>query len=43
MPAFQWSANLTGGEAERLQGMKTTAAFFEMLGVPMALGRPIAG
>ena len=42
VPAFQWSANLTGGEAERLQGMKTSAAFFEMLGAPRALGRPIA-
>ena len=39
VPAFQWSANLTGGEAERLQGMKTSAAFFEMLGAPMAAGR----
>jgi putative ABC transport system permease protein len=40
VPAFQWSANLTGGEAERLQGMKTPAAFFAMLGVSMAQGRP---
>ena len=39
VPAFQWSANLTGGEAERLQGMKTSAAFFETLGAPMAAGR----
>jgi predicted permease len=39
VPAFQWSANLTGGEAERLQGMKTSAAFFRMLGAPMAVGR----
>ncbi len=42
VPAFQWSANLTGGEAERLQGMKTTAAFFEMLGTPISLGRAFA-
>jgi predicted permease len=36
---FQWSANLTGGDPERLQGMKTTASFFEMLGIQAALGR----
>ena len=37
--AFQWSANLTGGDPERLQGMKTTASFFDMLGIQAALGR----
>jgi putative ABC transport system permease protein len=36
---FQWSANLTGGEPERLQGMKASASFFELLGVQPALGR----
>jgi len=36
---FQWSANLTGGDPERLQGMKTTASFFDMLGIQAALGR----
>src|SRR4051812_40259048 len=38
-PAFQWSVNLTGGEAERLQGMKTSSGFFEMVGAGPALGR----
>ena len=33
---FQWSANLTGGEPERLQGMKATASFFELLRVHAA-------
>ena len=36
---FQWSANLTGGEAERVQGMKASASFFTMLGARAALGR----
>src|SRR5262249_57326506 len=26
--AFQWSANLTGAEAERIHGMKASASFF---------------
>jgi putative ABC transport system permease protein len=38
---FQWSANLTGGTAERLQGMRTTANLFPMLGVEAALGRTL--
>ena len=32
--AFQWSANLTGGEAERVQGMKASASLFAMLRTP---------
>jgi putative ABC transport system permease protein len=39
--AFQWSANLTGGEAERLQGMKASATFFTMTGTRAAIGRTI--
>jgi putative ABC transport system permease protein len=38
---FQWSANLTGGEAERVQGMKASASFFAMLGAHAALGRTL--
>jgi putative ABC transport system permease protein len=38
---FQWSANLTGGEPERVQGMKASASFFTLLGVQAALGRMI--
>src|ERR1051326_3974633 len=30
---FQWSANLTGEQAERVQGMKASASFFSMLGL----------
>src|SRR5262249_46663829 len=37
--AFQWSANVTGGEAERLQGMRASASLFPMLGTTAALGR----
>ena len=36
---FQWSANLTGGEAERIQGMKASASLFAMLRRGPALGR----
>src|SRR5262245_8178949 len=39
--AFQWSANVTGGEAERLQGMRASASLFSMLGVPAAIGRTL--
>jgi predicted permease len=39
--AFQWSANLTGGEAERLQGMRVSASFFPMLGTSAWLGRTL--
>jgi putative ABC transport system permease protein len=39
--AFQWSANVTGGEAERLQGMRATSSLFTTLGVPAALGRTL--
>lgn len=39
--SFQWSANITGGEAERLQGMKTSASLFSLLGTRAALGRVI--
>jgi putative ABC transport system permease protein len=37
--AFQWSANATGGDAERLQGMRATSDLFAALGTPAALGR----
>jgi len=37
--AFQWSANVTGGEAERLQGMRATSDLFAALRTPAALGR----
>src|SRR5262249_26862296 len=39
--AFQWSANVTGGEAERLQGMRASANLFPMLGSSAALGRTL--
>jgi putative ABC transport system permease protein len=39
--AFQWSANLTGGDAERLQGMRATSSLFTALGTPAALGRTL--
>ena len=39
--AFQWSANVTGGDAERLQGMRATASLFTALGTPAALGRTL--
>lgn len=39
--AFQWSANITGGDAERLQGMRASAALFTALGAPAALGRTL--
>jgi len=39
--AFQWSANLTGGEAERVQGMRASASLFSILGAPAALGRTL--
>ena len=38
---FQWSANLTGGEAERVQGMRASSAFFSMLGIRADLGRTL--
>jgi putative ABC transport system permease protein len=38
---FQWSANLTGGDAERVQGMRATASFFSLLGIHAALGRTL--
>jgi putative ABC transport system permease protein len=38
---FQWSANLTGGEAERLQGMKASSSFFTILGRSAAIGRTL--
>src|SRR5215218_6081786 len=37
--AFQWSANLTGGEAERIQAMRASASLLPMLGVKVAAGR----
>jgi predicted permease len=39
--AFQWSANVTGGEAERLQGMRATSNLFSALGADAALGRTL--
>jgi len=39
--AFQWSANLTGGEAERVQGMKASASLFSLLRARPVLGRTI--
>lgn len=39
--AFQWSANVTGGDAERLQGMRASAALFSALGTPAILGRTL--
>jgi putative ABC transport system permease protein len=39
--AFQWSANLTGGEAERVQGMKASASLFTILGAKAAVGRAL--
>src|SRR4051812_6390150 len=38
---FQWSANVTGGDAERVQGMRASASLFSVLGVKAALGRTI--
>ena len=38
---FQWSANVTGGEPERVQGMKASASFFSLLGISAAQGRTI--
>src|SRR5262245_10153748 len=40
--AFQWSANLTGGEAERVQGMKASSSLFSLLRAGAALGRTLA-
>lgn len=39
--AFQWSANLTGGEAERLQAMRASASLFTVLGRGAARGRAL--
>jgi putative ABC transport system permease protein len=39
--AFQWSANVTGGDAERLQGMRGTSNLFSALGTNAALGRTL--
>jgi putative ABC transport system permease protein len=37
---FQWSANVTGdGDAERLQGMRVTPGYFDVLGGSAAIGR----
>src|SRR5215204_921498 len=37
----QWSANLTGGEAERIQGMRASASLFPMLAVQPIAGRTL--
>src|SRR5262249_20923148 len=41
--AFQWSANVTGGgdEAERLQGMRVTGNYFDLLGADAQIGRTL--
>ena len=40
--AFQWSANVTGGnEAERLQGMRVTSNYFDLLGADAQVGRTL--
>jgi predicted permease len=40
---FPWSANLTDlGDAERLQAMRVTGNYCELLGVSVASGRPLA-
>jgi putative ABC transport system permease protein len=42
VPFFQWSVNVTGrGEAERLQGLRVSPAYFEVTGARVQLGRPI--
>ena len=39
---FQWSANLTElGDAERLQGMRVSGDYLQVLGTGVALGRPM--
>ena len=39
---FQWSANLTdAGDAERLQAMRVTGDYCELLGIEVGLGRAI--
>src|SRR5215213_9321509 len=39
---INWTANLTGaGDAERLEGIKVEPTFFDVLGVPAALGRTL--
>jgi putative ABC transport system permease protein len=38
---FQWSANLTGGEPERVQAMRASASFFAITGASMTIGRPL--
>jgi hypothetical protein len=39
---FQWSANLTdAGDAERLQAMRVTGNYFQVLGAGVALGRTL--
>jgi predicted permease len=39
--AFQWSANVTGGEAERVQGMRASASLFPLLGASALRGRTL--
>ena len=39
---FQWSANLTeAGDAERLQAMRVTGNYFQVLGADVAVGRTL--
>jgi len=37
----QWGVNVTGGNAERLQGMRASANFFSVLGTHAAIGRTL--
>ena len=38
---FQWSVNATGGDAERLQGMRVSPTYFDVVGGRAQLGRLI--
>jgi predicted permease len=39
---FQWSVNITGdGDAERVQGMRVSSNYFDVVGAGVGLGRPL--